>query len=162
MCVYIYIYIYTYIHVYMYVYVCRYVCLYVCMHLSLSLSIYIYIHVYICVHIFIYIYIYPGDQRPSEKGYIIVHSRVGVDFGERRVETRILKRRILNMDFNMVGAPKRGRHSTIFFPPNASVQWQPDGLIIRTDKWFLGAGLLGAPPMSLRPGRGRAHARSIV
>ena len=35
------------------------------------------------------------------------------------------------------------------FPPNASVQWQPDGLTIRTQKWFLGAGFLGALPISL-------------
>ena len=33
-----------------------------------------------------------------------------------------------------------------------SVQWQPDGLTIRTKKWFLGAGFLGAPPISLRGG----------
>ena len=46
-------------------------------------------------------------------------------------------------------APKRGRHSTICFPPNASVQWQPDGLTIYTKKWFLGARFLGAPPSSL-------------
>ena len=31
------------------------------------------------------------------------------------------------------------------FPPNASVQWQPDGLAIRAQKWFLGARFLGAP-----------------
>ena len=30
-----------------------------------------------------------------------------------------------------------------------SVQWQPDGLTIHTNKWFLGAGFLGAPPISL-------------
>ena len=30
-----------------------------------------------------------------------------------------------------------------------SVQWQPDGLTIHTKKWFLGAGFLGAPPISL-------------
>ena len=35
------------------------------------------------------------------------------------------------------------------FPPNASVQWQPDVLTIHTNKWFLGAGFLGAPPISL-------------
>ena len=33
--------------------------------------------------------------------------------------------------------------------PHASGQWQPDGLTIYTKKWFLGAGFLGAPPMSL-------------
>ena len=47
-------------------------------------------------------------------------------------------------------APERDRHSTISFPPHASVQWQPDGLTVHTKKWFLGAGLLGAPPMSVR------------
>ena len=47
------------------------------------------------------------------------------------------------------GTPKRGRHSTVFVPPNASVQWQPDGLTIDTNKWFLGAGFPGAPPIFL-------------
>ena len=50
-------------------------------------------------------------------------------------------------------APKRGRHSTIFFPPNASVQWQLGGLTIHIKKWFLGAGFPGAPPISLIGGR---------
>ena len=35
------------------------------------------------------------------------------------------------------------------FPPNASLQWQPGGLTILTKQWFLGAGFLGAPPISL-------------
>ena len=39
------------------------------------------------------------------------------------------------------------------FPPNASVQWQPGDLAIHTEKWFLGAGFLGAPPISLRKGQ---------
>ena len=30
-----------------------------------------------------------------------------------------------------------------------SVQWQPDGLTTHTKKWFLGAGFLGSPPISL-------------
>ena len=30
-----------------------------------------------------------------------------------------------------------------------SVQWQPDGLTIHTNKWLLGAGFLQAPPISL-------------
>ena len=30
-----------------------------------------------------------------------------------------------------------------------SVQWQPDDLSIRTNKWFLGARFLGAHPISL-------------
>ena len=40
-------------------------------------------------------------------------------------------------------------NSTVFSPPNASAQWQPDGLTIHANKWFLGAGFLGAPPISL-------------
>ena len=35
------------------------------------------------------------------------------------------------------------------FSPNASVQWQPDVLTSRIEKWLLGAGFLGAPPVSL-------------
>ena len=31
-----------------------------------------------------------------------------------------------------------------------SVQWQPAGLKTHTNKWFLRAGFLGAPPISLR------------
>ena len=50
------------------------------------------------------------------------------------------------------------------FPPNASVQWQPDGLTIHTKKWLPRAGFLGAPPISLdEEGIGtspRRHARS--
>ena len=30
-----------------------------------------------------------------------------------------------------------------------SVQWPPDGLTNHAKKWFLGAGFLGAPPISL-------------
>ena len=36
-----------------------------------------------------------------------------------------------------------------FVSANASVQWQPNGLTIHAKKWFLGAGFLGAPPISL-------------
>ena len=35
------------------------------------------------------------------------------------------------------------------FPPDASVQWQPTGLTIHTQKGFPGAGFLGAPPFFL-------------
>ena len=35
------------------------------------------------------------------------------------------------------------------FPPSASVQWQPDGLITRSKKWSLGARFLGATPIVL-------------
>ena len=34
-----------------------------------------------------------------------------------------------------------------------SVQWQPDGLTIQANKWFLGARFQGAPPISLSLGR---------
>ena len=34
-------------------------------------------------------------------------------------------------------------------PPKASAQWQPGDLRIRAKKWFVGAGFLGAPPISL-------------
>ena len=47
-----------------------------------------------------------------------------------------------------------------FFPPDASVQWQPDGLTIHTQKWFLGAGFLGAPHISLK--RWRPQAKRLV
>ena len=38
-----------------------------------------------------------------------------------------------------------------YFPPNASVQWQPGDLTIHSKRWFLGAGFLGATPISLTP-----------
>ena len=44
------------------------------------------------------------------------------------------------------GHPARGKA-----PPNASVQWQPDGLTTCSKPWFLGAGFPGAAPISLRP-----------
>ena len=54
------------------------------------------------------------------------------------------------------GAPKGGRHSTIalssvktLLVKRPSVQWQPDSLTIHTNKWFLGARFLGAPPILL-------------
>ena len=55
------------------------------------------------------------------------------------------------------GAPKGGRHFCDIFRSSVkallakcpSVQGQPDGLTIHTNKWFLGAGFLGAPPISL-------------
>ena len=36
------------------------------------------------------------------------------------------------------------------------MQWQPGDLTIHTKKWFLGAGFLGAPPISLRSCTSRA------
>ena len=54
----------------------------------------------------------------------------------------------------MGGAPKGGRHSTIVVSTKCirSVQWQPDGLTIHTNMWFLGAGFLRATPISLKNG----------
>ena len=66
--------------------------------------------------------------------------------------------RLLPPQFGEGGsAPKGGRHSAIFFRSSVKtlfvrcppVQRQPDGLTIHTKKWFLGAGFLGAPPISL-------------
>ena len=37
-----------------------------------------------------------------------------------------------------------------------TVQWQPDGLTIHTKQLFLGAGFLGAPPISLSVGKMRS------
>ena len=49
------------------------------------------------------------------------------------------------------------------FQPNASVQWQPGDLTIHTNKWFLGAGFLGAPPISFRkPGRALGATKAAV
>ena len=42
-----------------------------------------------------------------------------------------------------------------------AAQWQPDGLTIHTKKWLLGAGFLGAPPISLSdPGAGAQAGRA--
>ena len=57
----------------------------------------------------------------------------------------------------MGGAPKGGSALCDMFLSSAttllvkcpSVQWQLDGLTIHTKKWVLGAGFLGAPPISL-------------
>ena len=46
-----------------------------------------------------------------------------------------------------------------YFPPSASVQWQPGDLTIHTKKCFLGAGFLGAPPISLTGAGLRGGAR---
>ena len=53
-----------------------------------------------------------------------------------------------------VGTPQQ---SLILSDKCPSVQWQQDGLTIHTNKWFPGAGFLGAPPVSLAVSR---HPRS--
>ena len=47
-----------------------------------------------------------------------------------------------------------------FCPPSASVQRQPDGSTIQPNKWFLGAGFLGAPPISLSMALASARSQS--
>ena len=92
---------------------------------------YIYIYIYTRVHIYIYIYTYCI--------YIYIYILCVYIY--------------IYMLLRGVGTRR------YFFPPNASVQWQPDGSTIRTKEWFLGAGFLGAPPISLervRPFRSAA------
>ena len=48
-----------------------------------------------------------------------------------------------------------------FTPPNASLQWQPDGLTIYTNKWVLGARFLGARPISLVEARSHRDSRVL-
>ena len=47
-------------------------------------------------------------------------------------------------------APKRVGTLRYCFPHHASVQWRPGDLTIHTNKWILGAGFLGAPPIYLK------------
>ena len=102
-----------YIHIYTYTHVYVYICMYVCM------SVYIYIYVYIVYtillynHIRTYIYIYI---------YIYICMHACIEKGE------VLLRVVGTLRYVV--------------PPNASVQWQPDGLTIPTHKWLLGVGLL--------------------
>ena len=143
-------------------------------YLSLSLYIYIYIyimHIYIyilCIYIYIYIYThtpthvysierdgYSYRDKYTYRDNVIFRDNSGpapgavvAGAGQRGLGWGWVRRLVRVRDRG--GAPKRGRHSTIFVPPHASVQWQPDGSTIHTKKWFLGAGFLGAPPISLR------------
>ena len=120
------LYIYIYIHIYTHMYVCMCICmsvyLYLSIYPSIYLSLYTYIHIYIYICIYIYIYIYTWAQSRH---------------GRRSEKGEVLLRG--------VGTQQ------LFVPPNASVQGQPDGLTIYTkEEWFLGAGFLGAPPISLK------------
>ena len=85
-----------------------------------------YVCMYVCIYIYIYIYIYTTAST-------------------RRWST------------SAWGWPEKERkcpqvHDDNYFPPDASVQWQPDGSTIHAKRWFLGAGCLAAPPISLRWG----------
>ena len=98
-----------------------------------------YIPLYVCASLCMCMYVYvctrairmPRCSMPWRLAYLRLHDALGSCSSQRKGS-----------------APERGRHSTIFLPPNASVQWQPDGLTIHTEKWLLGAGFLGSPPIT--------------
>ena len=98
-----------------------------------------------CIYIYIYIYTH---TRHDVYIYIYIHIHTHTTPSAGHGAGRDPYSRI--RDAPCVGergcAPKRGRHSTIFV---STVQWQPDSLTIHTNKWFLGAGFLGASPISL-------------
>ena len=98
------------------------------------------------MYIYIYIYIYIHT-------YILEYDMIWYN---RLSYYTTVRRRTLLSPWSVVrergSAPKGGRHSTIFFPADASVLWQPDVLTIYTKKLFLGAGFRGAPPISLTKG----------
>ena len=48
------------------------------------------------------------------------------------INTRNSRSQVCDIIGERGSAPKRGCHCTRFVPPNASVQWQPDGLTIHT------------------------------
>ena len=140
MCVYIYIYTHTYIHIHIHIHLHIHIHMHIHIHIhiytyspSLSLYIYIYIHIHmisvsISLSLSLYIYIY------------ILYAYCVIRNTKLPVALLVLSLLVL---LRGVGTQ---RH---VFPPDASVQWQPDGWKIHTKKWFLGAGFLGAPPISL-------------
>ena len=87
----------------------------------------------------------------------LTSARGGVHLGLRRTEIRTscFRQTIAreqagrNIVCKHGPGPSPTSFSQYLFPPNASVQWQPDGLTIHTKKRFPGAGFLGAPPISL-------------
>ena len=101
---------------------------------------------YICMYIYIYIYVIllasPADTR--RRLVAVPNSVPPVPRTPKPAPNPLVAAVVRERG----SAPERVRHSTIFVSPNASVQWQPDGLAIPTKKWFLRAGFLGAPPIS--------------
>ena len=69
---------------------------------------------------------------------------------EGMLNTLVKERGVSDRQRKMEVLPRAVGTRRDFFPPSASLRWQPDGLTIHTNKWFLGAGFLGAPPVSLR------------
>ena len=90
------------------------------MYREISISISLSIYLSLSLHTYIYIYIYTFFR---ERGSAPKGVGTLYDICRSSVKTLLVK------------CP--------------SVQWQPDGLTIHTNKWFLGAGFLGAPPISL-------------
>ena len=95
-----------------------------------------YMYMYLSLSLYIYIYIYsPECQNAREAG----GAALGRSLRERG------------------SAPKGVGTLRLFLKSSVktllvkcpSVQWQPDGLTIHTNKWFLGAGFLGAAPIFL-------------
>ena len=158
MYMYVYVYVYIYIHRCVYIYIYMYVCMYVCMYIHIYVCIYIYIYVCMCVCIYIYIYIYIYIHT-SNKTILSIHNE---QKQQNNTYTHNTQQKVAGRDsgrgpgdlfwhWSQKGEVLRRGVGTLRYllPPNASVQGQPDGLTIHTQKWFLGAGFLGAPPISL-------------
>ena len=87
---------------------------------------------YVCMYVYIYIYIHILVESFLQTGFVSSCNRktLATEKGE------VLLRGVGTLRY--------------FVPPSASVRWQPGGLTTHTNIWFLGAGFLGAPPISLR------------
>ena len=97
----------------------------------------------------------PGQHPPGGSRYFprVLHVTIAFGLSSDFPQTPCSSLR------EMGSAPDRDRHSTILLPRNASVQWLPDGLAIHTNKCFLEAGFLAAPPISIILPRRRPTAR---
>ena len=82
-----------------------------------------YVYIHMCIHSPLPWHIYRGCRRVGERG-------------RSPKEVGTLRYLLILSETLPVMCP--------------SVQWQADGLTIHTEKWFLGAGFLGAPPISLK------------
>ena len=89
-----------------------------------------------CIYIYIYVYMIRLYRYMSLSLSIYIYIYIEREIEGERGE--VLLREVGTLRYS--------------FPPEASVQWQPGDLTIHTKKWFLGAGFLGAPPISLSEG----------
>ena len=126
------VYAYKWMRVYIYIYIYLYAYMYMYIHIYIYIYTHIYINYTLCICICMYMYMYMYAARP--------------DFVRAEVLPRPLDQRSEKGEVLLRGVGTL-RSS---FPPNASVQWQPDGWKIDANKWFLGAGFLRAPPISLQ------------